>query len=78
MPLLLPGNIRSCSRAVLRPIGRCRDRNGHTEQSHPERTHSYYTPHMCMPDKRLGPEVMKAGRLGEKIPSRNGLKANNQ
>lgn len=60
MPLLLPGNIRSCSRSVLRPIGQCRGRNGHTEQSHPERTHSYYTPHMCM----LGPEVMKAGRLG--------------
>lgn len=30
-------------------------RHGLIEQSHPERTHARYTPHMCVFGKRAGP-----------------------
>lgn len=60
--------------------GLTRGRHGRTEQSHLETTHTHYTQFVCVYlARRLGPKVVKAERRAdEKVPPRNGLKANNQ
>lgn len=88
MPLLLPGSTQAPGGALNLPLGRqpqCgqqadRGRYGRTEQSHLERMHTHYThsTRVCLA-RGLGTEVVRTGRRSDqKVPPRNGLKANNK
>lgn len=51
----------------------------HAEQSHSWRTHTCYIhfTYVCLA-RGLDPKIVKAGKSGQKVPPRDGLKANNQ